>query len=81
MYITIEIHYKADSKMMQRAFFPVRGRKPEKVALDFWKEIKKELSYRVELEEVFAAGEDVTEKVKELERQEMLSNMNDGLPF
>ena len=79
--ITIEIHYKADSKLMQRASFPMRGRKPEWVALDFWKQIKKEMPYPVELEEVLAANEDITELVKDLEKQELLNTMNDDLPF
>ncbi|MEY2196947.1 hypothetical protein AB7942_30210 [Neobacillus sp. BF23-41] len=81
MNVTIEIHYEAASKLMQRASFPTRGRKPEQVALDFWKEIKKELSYRVELEQVFAGGEDITELVKRLERHELHNVFNDNLPF
>jgi hypothetical protein len=79
--ITIEIHYKADSKIMQRSSFPLRGRKPEWVAFDFWKNIKKEMPYSVVLEEVLAAGDDVTQQIKELERQELLNVMNDDLPF
>jgi hypothetical protein len=81
MNITIEIHYKADSKLMQRASFPLRGKKPERVAYEFWKSIKKEMPYPVVLEEVLAAGEDVTQQVKELEKQELLNVMNDDLPF
>jgi hypothetical protein len=81
MNITIEIHYQATSKLMQRASFPSRGRRPEYIAFQFWKEIKKEMPYNVGLEEVLAAGEDITQKVKELERQELLNTMNDGLPF
>jgi hypothetical protein len=81
MNVTIEIHYKAASKLMQRASFPTKGRKPERVAYEFWKSIKKEMPYPVVLEEVLAAGEDVTQKIKELERQELLNVMNDDLPF
>ena len=81
MNITIELHYKADSKLMQRAYFPLRGRKPEYVAYEFWKSIKKEMPYPVKLEEVIAAGEDVTLLVNELERQEILKSINDDLPF
>jgi stage III sporulation protein AG len=81
MNIKIEIHYKADSKLMQRASLPLRGRKPERVAYEFWKSIKKGMPYPVELEEVLAANEDITELVKELERQELLSVMNDDLPL
>jgi hypothetical protein len=79
--ITIEIHYKGDSKALRRGSFPLRGRKPEWVAFDFWKQIKKEMPYPVKLEEVIAAGEDVTQQVKELEKQELLNVMNDDLPF
>jgi hypothetical protein len=79
--ITIEIHYRADSKLMQRASFPLRGRRPERVAYEFWKSIKKEMPYPVVLEEVLASGEDVTQQVKDLERQELLIAMNDDLPF
>jgi hypothetical protein len=81
MNITIEIHYKADSKLMQRASFPLRGRKPDRVAYEFWKSIKKEMPYPVVLEEVLAAGEDVTDLVKDFEKQELLNTMNDDLPF
>jgi hypothetical protein len=81
MNITIEIHYISSSKIMQRASFPLRGRRPEQIAYEFWKSIKKEIPYPVELDEVFAAGEDVTDHVKELEKQELLNTMNDDLPF
>jgi hypothetical protein len=66
---------------MQRLLFRLRGRKPERVAYEFWKSIKKEMPYPVVLEEVLAAGEDVTQQVKELEKQELLNVMNDDLPF
>jgi hypothetical protein len=79
--ITIEIHYKGDSKALRRGSFPLRGRRPERVAYEFWKSIKKEMPYPVVLEEVLAAGEDLTDLVKELERQELLNVMNDDLPF
>jgi hypothetical protein len=39
------------------------------------------MPYPVVLEEVLAAGEDVTQQIKELERQELLNVMNDDLPF
>ncbi|MCM3728707.1 hypothetical protein M3226_23970 [Neobacillus cucumis] len=81
MNITIEIHYKAESRLIQRASFPLKGRKPERVALKFWKSIKKDMPYPVELEEVIAAGENITEKVKELEKQKLLNIINDNLPF
>lgn len=43
--------------------FPLRKRKPEQVAFDWIKEIKKEMNVESVLE-VIADGEDITEKVK-----------------
>ena len=43
--------------------FPLRRRKPEEVALDWIKEIKKEMNVEQVLE-VIADGENITEKVK-----------------
>jgi hypothetical protein len=68
MNITIEIHYISSSKILQRGSFPLKGRKPEQIALQFWKEIKREMPYAREIEQVFAAGEDITELVKKLEK-------------
>jgi hypothetical protein len=79
--ITIEIHYEAASKIVQRGSFPQKGRKPEQVALQFWKAIKKEMSYRAELERVLADGNDITQQVRDLITQE-LNNLDNGeLPF
>lgn len=79
--ITIEIHYVGDSKAVRRGSYPRRGRRSEQIALQFWQDIKKEMSYHVDLEEVLAAGEDITEKVKELEKQQFKHIINDDLPF
>lgn len=80
MMITVEIHYAAASRAMQKGTFQLRGRKPEQVALQFWKEIKKEMSYRAELEKIIVEGDrDITEAVKALERQEW--EQDDRLPF
>jgi hypothetical protein len=82
MNVTIEIHYKSDSRALQKGNFPLRGRKPEKVALEFWKRIKKELSQHVQLEKVIVDGDhDITQLVKELEHQEWNKSMDDNLPF
>jgi hypothetical protein len=71
MNVIIEIHYTGDSKIAQKGSFPLRGKNAVQVALDFWKQIQKEMSYRVKLENAFVNGdEDVTELVKELERTE-----------
>jgi hypothetical protein len=83
MNVTIEIHYIASyTKSMQAGSFPLRGRRPEQVALDWWKQIKKEMSYHAKLEKVIMNGDqDITELVKELEKQEFYRTMNDNLPF
>lgn len=39
--VTIEIHYIASGKVLQSGSFPLRGKQPAQVALEFWKQIKK----------------------------------------
>jgi hypothetical protein len=71
MNVIIEIHYTGDSKIAQKGSFPLRGKNAVQVALDFWKQIQKEMSYHAELDNVMVNGdEDVTEMVKELEKTE-----------
>lgn len=78
MNITIQIMYTSDydSKLMQKGSFPVNTyhykQKPDKeatrVAFEWWKLIKHDLSYRVEIDEVIYNGEhDITELVKQLD--------------
>ncbi|WHY64695.1 hypothetical protein [Neobacillus sp. SuZ13] len=82
MNIVIEIHYKSDSRALQTGKFPLRGRTSVQVALDFWKQIKKEMSYHAQLENVIADGnQDITQQVIALEEQEWNKSMNDNLPF
>jgi hypothetical protein len=83
MNVTIEIHYKSDSSALQKGSFQLRGKKPEELALNYWKQIKKELSYRAKLEKVIVDGDqDITQLVLDLEKQTMLKIMNeDNLPF
>lgn len=45
------------------------------------KEITREKPFECELEKVIADGEDITEKVKELEQQECHKVVNDKFPF
>ena len=52
---------------MQRGSFPLRRRRPEHVALDFWKQIKKEMPFGAELSKLLIDGEDRTEIIKEME--------------
>lgn len=78
--VNIEIHYKAASRIMQRGSFLLKGRRPEQVALAFWKEIRKEM-YNAQLEQVIANGDqDITELVIELELEEIRKAAG-GLPF
>jgi uncharacterized protein (UPF0218 family) len=83
MNVAIEIHYISDGRGMQKGSFPLRGRKPVKIALEFWQQIKKEMSNRAELEKVIVDGDqDITQLVLELEKQTMLEVMyEDNLPF
>jgi hypothetical protein len=65
----------------QSGSFPLRGRKPEKVALEWWKHLKKETYYRAQLSTVLADGQDITQLVKDLEQEELRKAMQDDLPF
>ncbi|MFJ5713099.1 hypothetical protein [Neobacillus sp. NPDC093127] len=84
MTIIIEIHYIGASRMYQKGSFQPRGKKPEYVALQFWKQIKKDMSYHVELEKVIVEGnQDITQLVKDLEKHEHLKAIaeSEDLPF
>jgi hypothetical protein len=83
MHVVIEIHYLATGgKVLQSGSFPLRGRKAEHIAYQFWKQIKKEQPHEVHLEEVIVNGDqDITHLVKELEQQEVNKIMNADLPF
>jgi hypothetical protein len=83
MNITIEIHYKALSNGSRCGIFQLKGRKPETIAYQFWKEINKDMSYRAKLEKVLVNGnQDISESVIRLEDQAYRSiNDNWNLPF
>jgi glycerol-3-phosphate dehydrogenase len=69
MKVLIAIHYiSSDNKVMQRGTFPLKGKTKEQVAYEWLRKIKKEMPYYEELEKVLADGEDITNKVKELEK-------------
>lgn len=68
MNVSIRIDYKSNSKVSQSAYLPLRGRRAEQVALRWWKEIKREMSYRAELEIVTADGKDITQLVRDFRR-------------
>ena len=68
MNVLIEIHFISnENKVMQRGSFPLRRRKPEKVGLDFWKQIKRAMPFGAELDKLLIDGEDKTEIIKEME--------------
>lgn len=69
MNVLIVIHYISnDNKVMQKGSFPLKGKKKEQVAYKWLKQIKRQMPYYEEVEKVTADGEDITEKVKELEK-------------
>lgn len=70
MNVSIRIDYISSSKVSQLASFPLKGRKREQVALQWWKQLKKDTSNRGTLEKVLANGEDITQLVKDLEKEE-----------
>jgi hypothetical protein len=70
MNVTIQIHYitiENNGRILQRGSFPLKRKKPEEVAYEFWKWIKKEMPLEIAIEQVIADGEDITELVKELD--------------
>jgi hypothetical protein len=68
MNVMIRIDYITNENMVtQRGSFPSKRRTPEKVAYDWWREIKRGMRYDCQLEKVIVDNEDLTEKVKELE--------------
>lgn len=83
MNATFEIHYKGSSQLMQRASFPLKGKRPEFVAYQWWQHIRKEMSYHVTLEQVIVNGDqDITQMVLDMEAQvrKNVNNIGD-LPF
>jgi hypothetical protein len=53
---------------MRRGEFPLKRRQPEQAAYDFWVWIKNEHPFECEIEKVLCDNENITEKVKELEK-------------
>lgn len=83
MNVIIEIHYvSSGNRTTQSGSFPIRGRKPEQIALEFWKQIKNDMSHHAQLEKVIVDGDqELTERVIALEEQEWNKSMDDNLPF
>jgi hypothetical protein len=57
-----------DNKVHRRGEFQLKGKQPEEAAWEFWKWIKREHPWEVELEKVLCEGENITEEVKKLEQ-------------
>lgn len=69
MNVTIQIKYLSNAgRVMQRGSFPLRGRKPEKIAYDWLQQIKRQVTYQELISVVADGDQDITEKVRELEK-------------
>ena len=83
--VIIQIHYTsiANTKSYQKVVIPLKGRKPEMAAYQFWKWIKSQTPIDIFLGKVLCEKEDITELVLELEKQEDLKIFYDSedLPF
>jgi hypothetical protein len=65
--VIISIRYLSPAgPVLQQGEFYLKGRKPEQVALNWWKQIQRDV-YTDELISVEVNGEDITEKVRALE--------------
>jgi hypothetical protein len=67
--VTIQIIYRSalsGCKILQGGSFPLKGRKVEKVAFDWWKQIQREMNVD-RLEQVLCDGEDITQLVKNMD--------------
>lgn len=67
--VFIKIHYWGPAgRVEQSGSFPLRGKRPEEVALDWWdKEVGR--GYQREIGKITANDEDITEKVLEVRKE------------
>lgn len=66
--IHIEVHFVANkNRVLKQGSFPLKGRKPEIVAFNWWKEIKRELPVDY-LEKILVNGEEITKQITELDK-------------
>jgi hypothetical protein len=69
MNVVIDIHYiTCENKILRAGSFPLKRRRKEVVAFEFWRWIKREHPYECEIEKVICDGDDITELVIELEK-------------
>jgi hypothetical protein len=64
--VIISIRYNSPAgPVLQQGEFYLKGKKPEEIAFNWWKQIQREV-YTDELISVEVNGEDITEKVRDL---------------
>lgn len=69
MNVNIRIKYSFPAgRAQQGGSFPLRGRKPEQVAFEWLKQIKREVNFEELLEVIVDEKEDITEKILEMEK-------------
>jgi hypothetical protein len=62
--VLIQIHYISNkNKCFRKGSFPLKGRKNEEAAFEFWKWIKAEHPFECEIEKIIVDGEDITKIV------------------
>jgi hypothetical protein len=69
--ILIQIYYmtiNSKTRMLRQGEFPLKGRSKEQAAFDFWQWIKKEMPVEITIDKVLVEDEDITEKIKEMEK-------------
>ncbi|MEH7490820.1 hypothetical protein [Neobacillus niacini] len=68
MTVLIQIHYISnDNKILRKGEFQLRGKSKHMAAYEFWRWIKKEHPYPCDIEKILCDGEDITEKVIEMD--------------
>jgi hypothetical protein len=67
VYVIITIRYTSPAgTVLQQGDFPLRGKNPEEIALQWWRQIQKEVYTDELVSVVVGIDEDITEKVKAL---------------
>jgi hypothetical protein len=57
------------SKILQRGSFPLKGKRPQDIAFDWWIKIQKEMFVEL-LEQVLCNGEEITDMIVEMEKKQ-----------
>ena len=65
MNVLIAIKYNSPAgTVLQQGDFPLRGKKPEAIALEWWKQIQREVYTEGLIQVIVNGNEDITDKVK-----------------